>query len=99
MDEPQPPGAEHEFLPLTDSLVSRIRWRACDYASLFSAELELMLTSSHVAGPERKGRPELLSSIRLFNGIPAPSPARPENAAEPRGAPTQRSLVTRFDEP
>lgn len=98
MDEPQPPGAEREFLPLTDSLASRIRWRACDYASLFSAELELMLSSSLLAGPDRKGRPELQSSIRLFQCIRCPSPTRCESGGESRGAPAPRSVLARLDE-
>jgi hypothetical protein len=69
--------AEHEFVPLTDSLASRIRWRACDYASIIAAELELIL-GVHAPSPDsasqrpRAAEDELnfagsQSQIRLFN--------------------------------
>ncbi len=32
-----------EFLPLTNSLVSRIRWRLSDYEALLRAQVELLL--------------------------------------------------------
>jgi len=38
---------DREFLPLTDSLASRIRWRLCDYEAILRAEVELMLDNDH----------------------------------------------------
>ncbi len=61
---------QQEFLPLTDSLASRIRWRACDYAALISAEFELMVAagpaSERSRGPVRCREPALQSEIRLL---------------------------------
>jgi hypothetical protein len=34
---------EREFLPLTDSLASRIRWRLCDYEAMLRAEVALLM--------------------------------------------------------
>lgn len=68
--------SEREFLPFTDSLASRIRWRACDYAALISAELDLILrldsgyaggASEPRAGRRSPGAPMLASEIRLLN--------------------------------
>lgn len=36
--------AEREFLPLTDSLASTIRWRYQDYEAMLRAEVDLMLS-------------------------------------------------------
>ena len=37
---------DREFLPLTDSLASRIRWRLCDYEAMLRAEVELLLDNA-----------------------------------------------------
>lgn len=46
MGERQPSGGKHELLPLTDSLVSCIRWRLSDYEAIFRTQIELMLDAS-----------------------------------------------------
>ncbi len=75
MDHGSTIAEEQEFLPLTDSLASRIRWRTCDYAALISAELELILAASPNAErgrlPAPAEPPSLQSEIRLL--LPAPS--------------------------
>ena len=40
---------DQEFDPLTDSLVSRVRWRVSDYAAFFRAEIDLMLAAEEAA--------------------------------------------------
>jgi hypothetical protein len=95
MDDPQPLASEREFLPLTDSLASRIRWRACDYAALFSAELELMLSHGTALGFEpASGLPEIRSAIRLLNCEPGPcgSYVASSGAGNPEPSASRRSL-------
>jgi hypothetical protein len=50
---------EREFLPLTDSLASRIRWRLCDYEAMLRAEVALLMLDNdeHPGTPARPGAP------------------------------------------
>jgi hypothetical protein len=99
MDEPQSLGADREFLPLTDSLASRIRWRACDYADLFSAELELMLSCGVLGGASLiSGLPELRSGIRLFKCDRPLRGESPRTASKATRSDTSRSPLQRSQE-
>jgi hypothetical protein len=85
-----------EFLPLTDSLASRIRWRTCDYASLFSAELDLMIMASRSAGAANPSAGlsgaahEFHSAIRLLKRSCEPAPASEPRDIHRRNASTSQ---------
>jgi hypothetical protein len=50
---------EREFLPLTDSLASRIRWRLCDYEAMLRAEVALLMLDNDEHDRRSEPRVEL----------------------------------------